>query len=806
MTSTIKLISSILGFIIFWGLTTSYTKTNNSNTYYPINPIPFTSVKITDNFWTPRILTNYKVTIPIAIDQCYKTGRVNNFLYAGKIKDGQFCTQYPFDDTDIYKLIEAASYSLQTIPDKELEAQIDTLIYYVGKAQEPDGYLYTNRTINPDSTHAWAGKQRWINSPINMSHELYNCGHLYEAAVAHYQATNKKSLLNIAIKNANLLVTDFLKNGLQIYPGHQIIEMGLVRLYTTTGNEEYLKLAKYFLDVRGPGGQEYNQAHLKVVDQTEPVGHAVRATYMYSGMADIAAIYNDSSYLKASQLIWENLVTKKMYITGGIGSGGSNEGFDPEYVLPNMSAYCETCASVGNIFWNHRMFLFNGEGKYIDVLERTLYNALLSGVSLSGDHFFYPNVLESAGQHSRSKWFGCACCPPNIARLLPSLPGYIYAKTDKSIYINLFSDNSATIKIKSNEIKIKQKTNYPWNGEVEINITPTKKEYFDIKIRIPGWARGEVLPGDLYHFSNNKTAKYKIILNDKLVNTVVNNGYVTISKEWKENDKIKLSFPMEPQIILPNEKIKANSNRFAIQRGPLVYCAEWPYSENEKILNLFFDISQQFETEFDSTLLNGIVTIHAKAKPVSRTLNNKINIGNELNLRLIPYFAWNNKGPGEMMVWLPSDTNSVKPLPAPTIAYKSILSGSTENKTLEAIKDQYEPKNSNDHTMPFFHWWPKKNCWEWVQYTFNNPEIISKCNIYWFDDGPFGGCRIPETYTIEYKKDDQWIPVEITNGKKNIVKNNWDTTAFKPVKTNAIRLKVKLSNDYSAGIHEWIVN
>jgi DUF1680 family protein len=770
---------------------------------YPIEPVSFTSVKLTDNFWAPKIKTNFEVTIPIAIGQCYNTGRVDNFKIAGKLMEGKFCTEYPFDDTDIYKLIEAASYSLQSIHDSILEARLDTLIGFVGNAQEPDGYLYTNRTIDSVHTHPWAGNKRWVNDP-ELSHELYNSGHLFEAAVAHYQATGKRTLLDIAIKNADLLVKDFGWDKLHIYPGHQVVEMGLVKLYNVTGKKEYLELAKFFLDVRGPGGDEYNQAHKKVVEQTEPVGHAVRATYMYSGMADIAAIYGDTSYFNAASRIWENLVTEKMYITGGIGSGGGNEGFDPPYVLPNMSAYCETCASVGNIFWNQRMFLHDGDGKYYDVLERTLYNSLLSGVSLSGDRFFYPNVLESFGQHQRSAWFGCACCPPNIARLLPSLPGYIYAKTEKDIYVNLFIDNTAAFAFGGQDIEIIQKTDYPWKGLVEITINPVEKKKFAMKVRIPGWARNEVLPGNLYSFNDGLSPKPVIKVNDKAVHPEIKKGFASISRTWQKGDKITIELPMDVRKIVADSRVAADKGKIAIERGPLMYCAEWPYSQDGRILNLVFDEKALFTPVFIDTLLNGIEAVKTTARPAKYNLKKEVEKGDLQDITLIPYYAWNNKGPGEMAVWLPVSDSSVKPLPAPTIASKSKVSASVPTKALMAVNDQYEPKNSIDRDWPFYHWWPKNNSWEWIQYNFETEATVSFSKVYWFDDGPFGGCRIPDKWEIEYRSGSSWKPVK-AKGDYSVVKDSWNTIEFEPVKTNALRLKVKLPEKFSAGVHEWVV-
>ncbi len=769
--------------------------------HYPIEPVPFTAVYVTDHFWGPRIKTNFKVTIPIAIEQCYNTGRVDNFKIAGGIKEGKFCTEYTFDDTDIYKLIEAASYSLQTIPDAKLEAQIDTLVYYVGLAQEEDGYLFTNRTIDSVNTHPWAGKKRWVLAP-DLSHELYNCGHLFEAAVAHYQATGKTSLLNIAEKNARLLIHDFGPEKLQIYPGHQIVEMALVRLYNVTGKKEYLDLAKFFLDVRGPEGEEYNQSHKKVVEQTEPVGHAVRATYMYSGMADIAAMYNDPSYINAVKVIWENLVTQKTYLTGGIGSGSGNEGFDPPYVLPNMSAYCETCASVGNIFWNQRMFLYDGDSKYYDMLERTLYNAFLSGVSLSGDRFFYPNVLESFGQHKRSKWFGCACCPPNVARLLPSLPGYIYAKTNNELYVNLFIDNTAEFGFMDTVISMKQTTNYPWDGKVDIEVNPPKPEKFILKVRIPGWARNEVIPGNLYTFSDDKVPVVGMKLNGSELKYKLDKGYAVIERKWSPGDVVSFTFPMEVRQVIADKRVEADKNKIAIERGPVVYCAEWPYSEDKRVLNLLFNPEADFIPGFNDTLLNGVETITTTAQLARYDEGGKVERGENQKIILIPYYAWNNKGPGEMTVWLPISDSSVRPLPIPTIASESKVTASIGSKALIAINDQYEPKNSIDRSCPYFHYWPKNNSWEWVQYDFEKKETISSTKVYWFDDEPFGDIRVPVEWKLEYKSGNVWVPVKTDYP---IVKDDWSVAKFKPITTSAMRLKIKLPEKYSSGILEWIL-
>ncbi|HPT21299.1 MAG TPA: glycoside hydrolase family 127 protein, partial [Bacteroidales bacterium] len=560
-------------------LITGCTSKQLSGENYPIEPVPFTSVKLADDFWAPRIKKNAEITIPIAFRYCESTGRIKNFEIAAGLDTGKFQTMYPFDDSDVYKIIEGASYSLQTYPDQKLESYLDTLIKKISLAQEDDGYLYTNRTIaekhGGKGLHEWASVNRWELDTV-LSHELYNLGHLYEAAVAHYQATGKRTLLDVAIKSADLVCKDFGYDKVKVYPGHQVIEMGLVKLYRVTGCKKYLNLARFFLDIRGPNGEQYNQAHKKVIDQDEAVGHSVRATYMYSGMADVAAIEKDKDYLNAITKIWEDIVYRKMYLTGGIGATGGNEGFADPYVLPNMSAYCETCASIGNIFTNQRLFLLHGQSKYIDVLEKTLYNSMLSGVSLSGDRFFYPNPLESNGQHERSKWFGCACCPSNVARFLPAIPGYIYAVGDKSLYVNLFISNDADINIGRKKIHITQNTNFPWDGKVWIYVNPEKIGKFSLMVRIPGWAQNEALPGGLYKFADHNDEQVKLRVNGEDFAAKISDGYAVIQREWTPGDKVEVEFPMPVRRVVADERVKDDLGKIAVQRGPLIYCMEWP--------------------------------------------------------------------------------------------------------------------------------------------------------------------------------------------------------------------------------------
>lgn len=788
-----------LSFLFLLGMS-GYSQTKDRE--YPIQPIPFTSVKVNDKFWAPRIKKNHEVTIPIALGHCYKTGRVDNFLFAGHVKEGKFCTEYPFDDTDIYKIIEGASYSLQTFPDKYLEARLDTLIEYIGKAQEPDGYLYTARTIDPAHPHPWAGMQRWVKES-DLSHELYNSGHLFEAAVAHYQATGKRTLLDIAIKNADLLCRDFGPGKLDYEPGHQIVEMALVKLYRTTGRKQYLDLAKFFLDSRGKG-TEYSQDNKKVVDQTEAVGHAVRATYMYSGMADVAAITGDEAYVHAIDKIWEDVVYDKLYITGGIGAAGGHEGFGPAYDLPNMAAYNETCASIGNVYWNYRLFLLHGDAKYYDVLERTLYNGLVSGVSVSGDRFFYDNPLQSLGQHSRKAWFGCACCPSNVCRFIPSLPGYMYAKNATRIYTNLYVNSTATIDFKGSKVEIAQQTDYPWDGKINFVVNPAKSQNFEMALRIPGWAQNEPSPGNLYSFATQDNTTFTLTVNGKPATYQMDHGYAVIKRQWKKGDEVSLILPMAVRKIVANAKVEADHNKIALQRGPVVYCAEWPDYTNGGVLNLVLDKNASLTPEYKAELLGGVEVLEGTASQAKRSTDNKVDLST-VPFKAIPYYAWANRGSGEMAVWLASQPDAARPLPAPTIASTSKITASHTTKTLLAINDQAEPKNSNDRDNLNYHWWPLKDTTQWVQYSFAKPEKVSSVKLYWFDDSPWGGCRVPESWKLLYlAADGKWKEVQ-NQTVYGIEKDKYNKVTFTPVQTGALKIEVKLPKEYAGGILEWSV-
>ncbi len=627
---------------------------------YPFEPVPFTSVKIIDSFWGERLRVSRDTTIPLAFRKCEESGRYENFVKAANPSENYKVGGFPFDDTDVYKTIEGASYLLQTYPDKKLESYIDSVLVLVAAAQEPDGYLNTSYTMNPAHPHPWMSPTKW-EKVENLSHEFYNLGHLAEAAVAHYQATGKRNFLDIAIRYADC-VCNAIGSGegqLDKVPGHQIAEMGLAKLYLVTGNKKYLDQAKYFLDRRGHTSRrdKYSQAHLPVVEQDDAVGHAVRAVYMYSGMADVAALTGDSAYIKAIDRIWDNIVSKKLYVTGGIGARHDGESFGDNYELPNADAYCETCAAIGNVYLNHRLFLLHGDSKYYDALERTLYNGLISGVSLEGNSFFYPNPLASNGSYSRKAWFDCSCCPSNICRFIPSLPGYIYAVKDKDIYVNLYMANNADINVGDKTVKISQNGDYVWNGKSEIEISDNKAGVFTLKLRIPGWATDRPVPSDLYTYADNKYGNVIVSVNGE--NIPVRNltkGYLPITRKWKKGDRVEIKFDNSARIIHSSDKIKTNIGKIAIERGPIVYCAEWPdndFNITSMILYPNPAISEKRESK-----LHGIVQLNMDAQTVDRNDAGDF-VVKKVNLSLIPYYAWAHRGEGYMKVWLPTTPQSL---------------------------------------------------------------------------------------------------------------------------------------------------
>ncbi|MBR6962013.1 MAG: glycoside hydrolase family 127 protein [Prevotella sp.] len=657
-------------------------KTTVANNGYPISQVPFTAVKVTPGtFWGQRIKAAREVTIPLAFSKCESEHRYKNFEmaaytlqhpgHAGLQTDEWNVAKFmgfSFDDTDVYKTIEGASYVLQTFPDKRLKEYIDSVLDIVAAAQEPDGYLYTARTINPQHPHQWAGTKRW-EAEEWASHELYNLGHMVDAACAHYQATGSDKFLNIARRYADCVVREVGPNPGQacVAPGHQIAEMALARLYVLTGEKKYLDEAKFLLDYRAKTGHRdiYSQSDKPVVEQTEAWGHAVRAGYMYAGMADVAALIGDSSYLKAIDKICENIISRKYYITGGVGARHEGEAFGADYELPNLTAYNETCAAISMVYLFHRMFLLHGNSRYIDCMERTLYNGVISGMAIDGGTFFYPNPLQADGKYmfnadntnTRQPWFGCACCPSNLCRFIPSFPGYMYAVKDRNLYVNLFAGNTATIDVEGKSVAIEQQTNYPWDGDISLKVAANKAGLFTMKVRIPGWVKGQVVPTDLYSYADGRKLGYTIRLNGQSVMKdgsepqPDNDGYVSLTRKWKKGDVVSIHFDMEPRTVKANNRVADDRGKLSVERGPLVYCAEGADNTGFNIFNFMLNREPQFKVSDNPALVGGVKQITATGQALGYDANGRITVS-DATISLIPYYAWNHRGAGKMQVWI----------------------------------------------------------------------------------------------------------------------------------------------------------
>lgn len=784
----------------------------------PIEEVDFTHVSLDDQFWAPRIEINRTVTIPAAFGECEKNGRFDNFAIAGGLMKGEHRGDFSFDDTDPYKVIEGASFSLAVKYDPRLDAYLDSVINIIAAAQEPDGYLTTCVTNKCERLSGWWGKSKW--EKIN-SHELYNSGHLIEAAVAHYRATGKRTLLDVAIKNADLVCKTFGPEEGQIHrpSGHPIAEMALAKLYKVTGDEKYLKTAKYFVEETGRGTDghklsEYSQDHKPILEQDEIVGHAVRAGYLYSGVADVAALTHDDAYFNALTRIWDNMASRKLYITGGIGSRAQGEGFGPDYELNNHTNYCETCASIANVYWNYRMFLATGDAKYIDVLERALYNGVPSGVSLSGDKFFYDNPLESMGEHEREHWFGCACCPGNVTRFMASVPHYMYATQGDDIFVNLYIQGNAEIPLEGDTVNIRQESNYPWDGAVKLTVNPEKEKKFALRLRIPGWAQNSPVPTDLYSFTD-KSENYKLMINGKEVKPSVENGYAVVNRDWKAGDVVELQLPMQIRQIRANEKVEDDRGKLAIQRGPIVYCLEGQDQSDKEVFNKYVPEGSQMEWSYLPAKLGGIGTISGAARQVNPD-------GSEVDVTFtaIPYCTWNNRGRDQMEVWIPENAEGVRVVMEPSIASEAEMYQEPTEVTTDVpaatsnlqeawgYNDRWEPKSSADTSKPYHYWWLREGSEENVCYRFNKPEKVGGVEVYWLDfDHYDGNFRVPESWKLYYKDQatNRWKEVNATSAY-GTEKDRYNVLTFEPVTTTDLKIVAKLQKGESGGVIEWKVN
>lgn len=745
-------------------------------------PVPFQNVKLTDGFFAPRIETNRKVTIPFCLDQCESTGRIRNFDVASGKVEGKH-EGLLFNDSDVYKVLEGAAYALKSAPDPELEKRVDAIVDSIAAAQREDGYLDTYfQLVEPD--------MRWRRE--REGHELYCAGHLIEAAVAYEAATGKKKLLEVATKLAKCIEKEFGPGRHQEATGHEELELALVKLARATNEKRWLDLATFFVEIRGKKDRgtalfgEYAQDHLPVREQKEVVGHAVRATYLYCGMADVAAATGDMTLVPPLVRFFDDVTGKKMYVTGGIGSSGSNEGFTRAFDLPNETAYCETCASVGMALWAHRMFLLTGETRYADVLEREVYNNIPAGVSHSGNRFFYDNPLASRGDTERVPWFDCACCPPNVARFLPSIGERMYAVSGREIHVILYAASTAEVELSGRKVKIEQQTDYPRSGNVRILVTPTGRMSFVLRLRVPGWCtkatvepvleavRSQANPGDEFVFE----------------------------KVWKVGDSVVLNLEMPPRRIRADPSVEADRGRVALAKGPVVYAFEGiDHAGSASSLSLPADA--EIAEAFDPQRLGGTTLLRAKGvqsfpkDPFHRSTR-------PAELTAIPYCLWANRGKTEMVVWVPEDP-ALADVPGGGVSLvrggvRLSASHCWRGDTLAALDDGSLPRNSSDDTIPRFTFWNHTGTKEWIQVELDAPKRIQRTRVYWFDDDPKGGCRMPAAARVLVRVGDSW---RIAAPELGVEKDRFNVASFAPVETTAVRVEVDLRPGASAGVLEW---
>jgi len=763
-----------------------------------LTPVPFTDVKVADAFWAPRIETNRTKTIPHDFKKCEDTGRLSNFAKAAGRLEGKFEGIY-FNDSDVYKVIEGAAYSLAAHPDPKLEKYLDDLIETIAAAQQENGYLFCFYTLKEP-------EKRWTN--LRSIHELYCAGHFFEGAVAHYRATGKRTMLNVAVRLADLIDSIFGPDKRHGVPGHEEIELALVKLYEVTGEERYLALAKFFLDMRGNEAERerlygpYSQDHLPVIEQSEPVGHAVRAMYLYCGMADVAAYTRDKAYIAALDRLWANTVTKKMYVTGGVGARHGGEAFGEDYELPNRTAYCETCAACGHAFWNHRMNLLHADAKYADILERVLYNGFLSGVSLDGEKFFYVNPLDSLGKHHRQAWFGCACCPVNVVRTVPSIPGYVYAIDADGIYVNLYVASTARIRHPKGTVTLKQETRYPWDGTVRITVEPEKPGEFVLSLRVPAWARGKTQTEGLYRLAPSASPPPVgiTVAGERIGTRDMVSGYVRLGRRWQKGDTVELDLPMPVCRVYAHPEVKADAGRVALQRGPIVYCLEG-VDNGKHLPHAYLPADATLAAEHRDDLLGGVTVIRAKGR-----IRRNDDADPPADLLAVPYYAWDHREAGPMMVWIPESREVARAVPKPTIASESRASASHcfPNDSAAAMNDQIVPTSSIDHNIPRLTWWDHRGTTEWVQYDFAKPAKVSSVEVYWFDDTGRGGCRVPKAWRVLYRAGSQWKPAPGASAC-GVAKDAFNRVTFDAVQTDGLRLEVELQPKFSGGILEWRV-
>jgi len=757
-----------------------------------LRPVPFRDVRIQDGFWSPRLEVNRTVTAQANLRQCEITGRIRNFAVAAGREPGQH-QGLLFNDSDVYKALEGIAYALADKRDPELEKQADAIIDLIAAAQQPDGYLNTYYTLVKP-------QERWKNTAHG--HEMYCAGHLIEAGVAYHQATGKTKLLDVARRFADHICDTFGPGKRVDVCGHEEIELALIKLYRHTGERKYLDQARFFLETRGRGeGRqlfgEYAQDHKPIREQDEVVGHAVRAMYLYCAIADYAAITGDKQLLANLEKIWNDVTQRKMYITGGIGSSASNEGFTKPYDLPNDSAYAETCAAVGLALWSHRMFLLTRQAKYADLVERLAYNGLLSGVSLSGDLFFYTNPLGTKSGTQRVPWFACACCPPNILRWIAGIGDRVYAHDEDSIYTVLFVSGEGIVPLTQGAVRIRQSSDYPWDGRIRFSFHMDRPQTFNFFVRIPEW-----VGSDDWTISAPETPDCIIDRNERS-----RSGFVKLRGTWKNGDVVELSLPMMVQRRYAHPEVVENVGRVALTRGPLVYCLEG-VDNGGQVRNLVLPRDSQLTARRDAERLGGVVVLTGTAEAVRRNEDGNLT-SKPVPFLAIPYYAWANRGPTPMVVWIPERIELAEVPGEDGVHSRGVLVRASHcwvNDTVTALNDGQLPKSSGDHDIPRMTWWDRRGSVEWVAYRFPSPKKLQKCRVYWFDDTGRGSCRVPSSWRMLYQDGREWREVKLLPGASyGTALDQFNEVEFEPVVAREIRLEVRLQPGFSGGILEWIV-
>ncbi len=782
MSKRFGIVTMVLVFILSGSRWVSHAQ--NPEISAPLTAVPFSDIDIQDSFWSPKIKVNREVTLEANLHQCEITHRIRNFAVAAQLEPGKH-EGARYNDSDVYKVLEGAAYSLKQKRDPKLEERIDRIIDLIAAAQQKDGYINTYFTLVKP-------KERWTD--IAHGHEMYCGGHLIEAAIAYYQATGKRKLLDVAIRFADHVDSLFGPDKRPDPPGHQEIELALVKLWRVTGERRYLQLAKSLLDTRGDASKkrkmygEYSQDYIPVRQMREVAGHAVRAMYMYCAMADVAAAVQDPELMTAIKAIWHDVVDRKMYITGGIGPSASNEGFTVPYDLPNDTAYAETCAAIGMALWNHRMFLMTGEGKYVDILEREVYNGMLSGVSRSGDRFFYVNPLASKGAHHRVPWFDCSCCPTNIVRYLPGMGERVYAQRGNGVWTLLYMGNECNIQLPTGRVHIKQETQYPWDGQITFTITPEKTtQLFDLYLRVPGWC---ALPVTVQGPAG--MARYPM-----------QNGYLRLQHQWKQGDQVTLNLPMPITRVYADPNVKANVGRVALMRGPIVYCLEGEDHVGGNVRNILLPREVSLHSKFDSQLFGGVTVITGSSLAVSHT-DEGVQKVRPVDITAIPYFLWDNRKPGEMVVWLPENANLAEAAHLQGTLSRGVFyqaSHCYQADTLEGLNESSAPASSIDHDIVRMTWWDHRGSKEWLSLRLPSTQTVNQIRVYWFDDTGRGACRLPAKWKLSYLKATKWQPVSLLPGSSyDIAKDRYCIAQFKPIKAQDFRIDVELQDGFSAGV------